>query len=303
MVGGAHQRGGLHPTEADRATVLAQFLELFQVVIAGNRQVLLGRLQVLADRQDIHAPAALVAHDGLDFLQFLAQPDHDTGFCQDLRVEFFGVAQDGRAPLVMILGLNLLEQPWHGLHVVVQNFRAGLHDDFQSFQRAFEIRDEHFHRAARQELADAPDHHGKDRRAAIPAVIPVDGGDDGMFQLHGFDRLGHAFRLQPIERIGAAMFNVTETAGARAHISQHKEGGGAGAPALAHIRAHGFFADGVQRFGAHQRLQVFIGFAGRSAYLDPIRPSQRGGRDTIRVDDPVTGGGTIHKILLCIKSF
>ena len=191
----------------------------------------------------------------------------------------------------MVLRLDLLEQPRHGFHVMVQDLRAGLHDDFQGFQRTFEIGDEHFHRAARQELADAPDDHGEDRRAAVPAIIPVDGCDYGMFQLHGFDCLGHTFRFQPVQRLGAAMFDITEAAGACAYVSQHQEGGCTRTPALAHIRAHGFLADGVQGFGTHQSLQVVVCFAGRGAHLDPIRAAQRCGRNTFREDDPITGGG------------
>src|SRR5690242_13491410 len=65
VIGGANQPIRLHPLEADLLSMLAPFRELFPRVIAIHGHVLLARLQVLADREDTHAPAALVAHHGL----------------------------------------------------------------------------------------------------------------------------------------------------------------------------------------------------------------------------------------------
>jgi len=58
------------------------------------------------------------------------------------------------------------------------------------------------------------------------------------------------------------MLDIAKAAGARAHIAEHQEGGRAGAPAFAHVRAHGFFADGMQFLRTHQGLQAFVGLAG-----------------------------------------
>ncbi len=115
-----------------------------------------------------------------------------------------------------------------------------------------------------------------------------------MFQVHGFDRLGHAFRLQPVQCCGAAMLDIAKAAGARAHVAQHQESGRARTPALAHIRAHGFLADGMQGLGAHQRLQLLIGLAGGGADFDPVRAAEWSGEDVFGVNDPVTGGGYSH---------
>ncbi len=197
----------------------------------------------------------------------------------------------------MVLRLDLLEQPRHRLHIVVEDLRAGFHDDLQGFERAFEIGDEHFHGAARQQLADAADDHGKNRRAAVLAVVPVDGGDDSMLQIHRLDRLGYPFGLQPVQQPGAAVLDVAEAAGAGAHIPQHEEGGGAGAPAFAHVGAHGLLADGVQSLRAHERLQVLVGFAGGCAHLDPVGAAEGGGVGLGRVE-PVAGGGDGHGFLI-----
>ena len=112
-----------------------------------------------------------------------------------------------------------------------------------------------------------------------------------MFQVHGFDRLGHAFRLQPVQGFGAAVLDIAEAAGACAHVAQHQEGGRAGAPAFAHVWAHGFFADGMQCLGAHQGLQVFDHLARWGAHFDPLRAAEWCGGVVFRVYDPVTGWG------------
>ena len=186
-----------------------------------------------------------------------AEADHDAGFGQHFGVELLGVGQGRRRPFVIVLRLDGLEQARHGLHVVVQNFRARIHHDLQGFERAFEIGDQHFDGTARQQFADAADDHRKDRRAAIPAFIAVHRGDDRMFQVHGFHGLRHALGFAPIHQRGLAVFDVAEGAGARADVAEHQEGRGAAAPAFAQVRAHGFFADGVQFLLAHQSVQPF----------------------------------------------
>ena len=294
MVRGAHQRAALDPFEANPQAVLLDLGKLLRRVVAGDGQVFLARLQILAHRQDIHAPVALVAHHLLDLFQRFAQADHDAALDQHLRVKPPGIAECGRRPLVAVLRLDGLEQARHRLDVVVEDLWPGLHDDLERFQAALEIGDQHFHRAAGVQLTDAPDDHGEDRRAAVLAVIAVDRGDHGVLQIHRLDRLGHALRLQPIQRRGPAALDIAEAAGARAHIAEHQKGGRARAPAFAHIGAHRFFADGVQRLGAHQALQPLIRLARWRSHLDPIWAAQGRGVGLFRVN-PVAGGGEGHR--------
>src|SRR3990172_2577335 len=57
VVGGAHQGRALHPAEAQLVEGEApQLGELVQGVVAVNRQVAAGGLEVLADREDVDAP-------------------------------------------------------------------------------------------------------------------------------------------------------------------------------------------------------------------------------------------------------
>ena len=193
---------------------------------------------------------------------------------QHIGVEFFGIGEGRRRPVVTILRLDFFEQARNGLHVVVQDLGPRVHDDLQRLERAFEVGDQHLDRAAGVQLADAADDHGKDRRAAVAAFVAVDGGDHGVLQVHRLDRLRHALRFQPVHRAGLAVLDVAEDARARAHVAQHQEGGGAAAPAFAHVRAHGLLAHRVQRLGAHQRVELFVGLARRRADADPFGAAQ-----------------------------
>ena len=76
-------------------------------------------------------------------------------------------------------------------------------------------------------------------------------------------------------RRGLAVFDIAERTGTRADVAQHQEGRRAAAPAFAQVRAHGFFANGMQFLFAHQPVQPFIRLARGGAHLDPIRAAQR----------------------------
>ena len=277
VVGGAHQGAALHPTEADFHPEIVQFLKFFGGVVARNRQVLLAGLQILADGQDVHPPGAQIAHHFFHFVHRFAQPDHDTRLGEHFGVQAFGVGEGGPRPGVVILRLDGFEKARDGLHVVVENLRAGVHHDFESLQAALEIGDEHLDGAAGVNLADAADEHGENRRAAVAALVTVDAGNDGVLQVHRADGLGDAFRLQPVQGGGHAVFYVAEAAGAGADVAEHQEGGRARSPALAQVGAHGLLADGVQGFAAHQGADLLVSLAGRGADANPGGTPEGGG--------------------------
>ena len=133
--------------------------------------------------------------------------------------------------------MDLLEEARHGFNIVVEDFRTGVHDNLEGFDAALEIGDKYLNGAARMQLADAVDDHSEDGRAAVFAVIAVDAGDHRVLEVHGFDRLGDAIRLQPVQGGGCATFDVAKAASAGANIAHHQEGGCSRAPALAHIGA------------------------------------------------------------------
>ena len=237
VVGGAHQRATLHPLEADLQAEFLDLGELLGSVIALNGQVLFAGLKVLADGEDVHLPAALVAHHRFDLRHGLAKTDHDTGLGEHFGCQLLGVGQRGSRPFVAVLGLDLLEEARYGFHVVVEDLWASVHDNLEGFDAALEIGDKHFDGAAGMQLADAVDDHSEDGRAAVFAVIAVDAGDHRVLEVHGFDRLGDAIRLQPVQGGGCATFDVAKAASAGANIAHHQEGGCSRTPTLAHIGA------------------------------------------------------------------
>ena len=135
----------------------------------------------------------------LDFVQRFAQPNHDAGFGQDFGIKFFRIGEGRSSPVIVVLWLDLFEEARHGFDIVIQYLRAGIHHDLEGFEAAFEIGDEDLDGAARVKFTDAPDDHGKDGRAAVTALIAVDGGDHRMVQVHGLDRLGDPLGLFPVQ--------------------------------------------------------------------------------------------------------
>jgi hypothetical protein len=131
--------------------------------------------------------------------------------------------------------------------------------------------------------------------AAVSSFIAVNGCDDRVVQVHGFHGLRHALRFAPIHQCGFAVFDVTEGAGTCAYIAEHQECRRTAAPAFAQIRAHGFFANGVQFLRAHEFVYAFIRLTRRRTHLDPFRTAQRA--DVCYGDDSVSRRCGRHKVL------
>ena len=199
-------------------------------------------------------------------------------FGQDLAVELLRVLQRGPRPLVAILGLNLAKETRNRLDVVVENLRPRFTTICSASRLPLKSGISTSTEQPGWTFADAANDQGKDRGAAVLALIAVDAGDDRMAQFHGLHGLGDAFRLEQIQRPRAPVLDVAEAAGAGADIAHHEEGGGARAPALAHVGAHRLFADGVQCLGAHQPAQPLDPFPAGRAHLDPFRPAQEARR-------------------------
>src|SRR4051794_33798864 len=73
----AHKRTGEHRAEAERLALLAEPAELVGMNPAVDRDVLGRRLQVLADRDDVYAVGAKLAHRVDDLLVRLAEAGDD----------------------------------------------------------------------------------------------------------------------------------------------------------------------------------------------------------------------------------
>src|SRR4051794_29893733 len=79
----ADERSGEDRAEAERLALLAEPTELVGMHPAVDRRVLRARLEVLADRHDVDAVRAHVAHRLDDLVVRLAETDDDPALRQD----------------------------------------------------------------------------------------------------------------------------------------------------------------------------------------------------------------------------
>ena len=241
------------------------------MVVTRNRQVLLGRLEVLADGHDVHIDAAQIVQHRQNFVPLLAQPDHQTALGERLRVKLLRHAQDVEAALVLGLRPHPAREPRHGLGVVIEDLRMRVHHQPERLTIALEVGDQHLDGAAGLSGPNLPDRVRKDVRAAVGLVVAVDAGQHDVTQLHLRHRVGHAARLVLIQRQRLARLHVAELARAGADVAHQQEGRDAAAPALAQVGAERLLADGVQRLAAHQRLQLPVLFVLVQLDAQPLR--------------------------------
>src|SRR6516162_9529293 len=85
VIGASHQGPCFHVRESHFPAGQAEGSELLRRNVSHNRQVPRRRSQVLAERQDIDAAGAQVAHHLEHFFGSLAQAKHQTGFGRAMR--------------------------------------------------------------------------------------------------------------------------------------------------------------------------------------------------------------------------
>jgi hypothetical protein len=134
-----------------------------------------------------------------------------------------------------------------------------------------EVGRQHLDGGVGRQPADAPDHFGEMRGAAIHQVVAVDRGDHHVLQAELLHRQGDMLRLQRIKAERPAGLDVAEAAGPGAGIAHDHHGGVPLAPALADIRAGRLLAHGVQAVLAHDPAGLEIAFRGRRLDPDPRR--------------------------------
>ena len=87
-----------------------------------------GRLQVLADGQEVDVGGAHVVHHLQHRLAVLAQADHDAGLGEHRRVELLHPLQQAQGVEVARAGADLGVEAGHGLEVVVEDVGLRLDD-------------------------------------------------------------------------------------------------------------------------------------------------------------------------------
>ena len=219
-----------------------------------------GRLQILPHGNHFNAVFAHIAHDFAHFVVGFAQAHHNAGFGGDVRHHFAVAAQQFQRMFVVRAGACLFVEARVGFQIVVHHIGRVFRQDFQrDVEPAAEIGHEDFNFGVGAGFADFVDAVGKMLCAAVAQVVPVHGGDDDVFQLHGGHGFGQVFRLVFIQLVGAAVPHVAEGAAAGADVAHNHEGGGTVAEAFADVGARGFFAHGVH-FLAAQNIFDFKEF-------------------------------------------
>ncbi len=163
-------------------------------------------------------------------------------------------------------------QARHSFQIMVVYIRPGLHDHLhRPVHLVAEIGGEDFDGGGRRLPAQLLDHLHELAGAAIGQVIPVNRGDDDMFQPKFCRRFRDMARLGGVHRVRHPGLDVAEGAGAGAGITQDHHRGVLLAPAFADIGAGRLLTYGVEFQAAHQRAGFGIGAAGRRLYANPVR--------------------------------
>jgi len=109
-----------------------------------------------------------------------------------------------------------------------------------------------------------------------------------MLEAHPLDRFRDPDRLSQVEHLGPAGFHRAEAAGPGTGVTQDHEGGGAGLPAFADVRAARLLAHGVQVEPAHDALQLGVVRPTRQADPQPV------GTTGVDRDDGVALGAAVE---------
>jgi hypothetical protein len=249
--------------------------------------VLRRRLQVLADRDDVHPLGAQVAHGLDDLVVGLAHPDDHAGLRQERRArrpalgpQLLRACEQRQRPIVVALDAHLRLDPPARLDVVVEHVGRRLqHRRERLLLAAQEVGHEHLDVRLRHATAQRAHRRRPVSRAAVRQVVAVDARDDDVRQPHALGRRGDLAGLQRVERLAAlAARDRAVAAGARARVAHDLERGRAAAPALADVRAAGLLAHGVQPVLAHDRRELAVARArGRRAHAHPLGALLRDG--------------------------
>ena len=246
---------------------------------AVDRRVLRARLEVLADRHDVDAVRAEVAHRVDDLVVRLAEADDDPALRQHRVVgDLLRAAQQPQRAVVRRLrAAHLPVQAAHGLDVVVEDVGPrGEHGVQRLLLDAEEVRRQHLDARGRKLALERADRRRIVAGAAVGDVVPVDRRDDDVLQPHLRRDLREPQRLERIgRRLGLPRVDVAVAAGARARVAEDLEGRRPASPALGDVRAARLLADRVQARAVDQLLDVEVARVGRRrAHLHPLRPAR-----------------------------
>src|SRR4051812_26860720 len=272
VIAGAHERAGRHVLEAELVGRALERGELVRVPVAHDRQVALGRAQVLAHGEDLDAVLAQPAERVDHLLEALAEADHEARLRHDVvAAHLLGVGQHAQRARPRRATSRDAVEARRDLDVVVEDVGA-LGDDLgQRHLEALEVGREDLDLAVGRLAADLADDPDERAGALVGQVVAVDARDDRVPEAH----LGHAARdARGLERVvprRLAGLDVAEPAAPGARVAEDHEGRGAALPALADVRARRLLADGVEVLVADEFGQLAVARAAGRRDLEPAR--------------------------------
>ena len=228
-----------------------------------------GRLEILAEGQEIDPGDAQIIHHLHHLGAAFAEAEHQAGFGENLWIMGFYPVEQAERLVIARAGADRGIESRHGFKIVVEDIRARRRDQAPRRALAQEIGGQHLDRGVRRAGANGADHGGEMRRAAIGEIVAIDRGDDDMAEPEPHDRVRDPRRLIAIERPRLAGADMAKAAGAGAGIAHDHHGGVADRPAFADIRAGGLLAHRVQAVFGQQRAGLVIDRMGRRLDPDP----------------------------------
>jgi hypothetical protein len=162
-------------------------------------------------------------------------------------------------------------QALHGLNVLGEHLEAGVDHLLDGRRLAVEVRGQRLHHHLGGVGLDGADTGRVVGGAAVVQVIAVHRGKHHVaqaHQLHGPGGVGRFLDVQPAARVAGV--HGAEAAGAGAHRAHQHDGGGAVAPALAHVGAVGFGAHGAQAVLADVALNGLEALAAGNLGAQPL---------------------------------
>src|SRR3954469_2177535 len=272
VVARPHERAGGDVLEAERVRGALQGGELVRVPVAHDREVLLGRAEVLADGEDLHAVLAEDAERLDELVVRLAEPDQQAGLRRHLvAAHLLRVAWDAARAQELRPAARERVEARDDLDVVVEDV-GPLGDHLRERHLlAAEVRRQHLDLAGRGLTTDLADDADERRRAVVRQVVAVDAGDHRVAQAHPRDRARDAGGLERVVPRRLAGLDVAEAAPAGAGVAEDHERRGAAVPAVADVRARRLLAHGVEVLVLDEAVELAVARAPGRLDLEPRR--------------------------------
>ena len=234
--------------------------------------MLAGRLQVLADRQEVDAGGPHVVHHLHYFFLRLAKADHEAGFGELVRVTIFHLLQQAQRVEIPRARADRQVKTRHRFEVVIEHIRLRVdHTGFPAIL-AQEVRRQNLDCGAGRCGADGLDRVHEMHRPTVDQVIAVNRRDHHVLEAHFGNRFGHTARFVLVHTSRRlAGRDVAEAASAGADLAQNHHRGVFLVPALPDIRAAGLFAHRHEALGFHDFPRFGITFGSRRLDADPVR--------------------------------